>query len=220
MQIRESPFWLPMIRKGLRKGRTSLCVYDCKYGDRRNPFSDWFELELAGWQQAIKLMEDAVKLGKGDYVHRLSMELISSSQAMGTRGGGTSGSWFPGKPETPQKRHGKGAAAPPFPCLFCSRTDIISVLTGQGRSSSCKIWEVGTQSPLKWTFQPSSILLPSGFRSLDGRALSLEKTGNLGFPIFCSQQSDYPISCHLQMAAAQFAISVLRIMERRELRDA
>ena len=79
MQIRESPFWLPMIRKGLRKGRTSLCVYDCKYGDRRNPFPDWFELELAGWQQAIKLMEDAVKLGKGDYVHRFSMELISSS---------------------------------------------------------------------------------------------------------------------------------------------
>lgn len=104
MQIRESPFWLPMIRKGLRKGRTSLCVYDCKYGDRRNPFPDWFELELAGWQQAIKLMEDAVKLGKGDYVHRVSMELISSSQAMGTRGGGTSGSWFPGKPETPAEK--------------------------------------------------------------------------------------------------------------------
>lgn len=200
MQIRESPFWLPMIRKGLRKGRTSLCVYDCKYGDRRNPFPDWFELELAGWQQAIKLMEDAVKLGKGDYVPRV----------LGFRASR--------KPR--RKGMGKGAAAPPFPCLFCSRTDRISVLTGQGRSSSCKIWEVGTQSPLTWTFQPSSILLPSGFRSLDGRALSLEKTGNLGFPVFCSQQSDYPISCHLQMAAAQFAISVLRIMERRELRDA
>ena len=118
MQIRESPFWLPMIRKGLRKGRTSLCVYDCKYGDRRNPFPDWFELELAGWQQAIKLMEDAVKLGKGDYVHRFSMELISSSQAMGTRGGGTSGSWFPGKPETPQKRHGKGCGGTPFSMPF------------------------------------------------------------------------------------------------------
>lgn len=118
MQIRESPFWLPMIRKGLRKGRTSLCVYDCKYGDRRNPFPDWFELELAGWQQAIKLMEDAVKLGKGDYVHRFSMELISSSEAMGTRGGGTSGSWFPGKPETPQKRHGKGCGGTPFSMPF------------------------------------------------------------------------------------------------------
>ena len=118
MQIRESPFWLPMIRKGLRKGRTSLCVYDCKYGDRRNPFPDWFELELAGWQQAIKLMEDAVKLGKGDYVHRFSMELISSSQAMGTRGGGTSCSWFPGKPETPQKRHGKGCGGTPLSHAF------------------------------------------------------------------------------------------------------
>ena len=36
------------------------------------------------------------------------MELILSSQLMGTRGGDTSGSWFPGEPETPQKRHGKG----------------------------------------------------------------------------------------------------------------
>lgn len=79
---------------------------------------DWFELELAGWQQAIKLMEDAVKLGKGDYVHRFSMELISSSQAMGTRGGGISGSWFPGKPETPQKRHGKGCGGTPFSMPF------------------------------------------------------------------------------------------------------
>ena len=147
MQIRESPFWLPMIRKGLRKGRTSLCVYDCKYGDRRNPFPDWFELELAGWQQAIKLMEDAVKLGKGDYVHRFSMELISSSQAMGTRPRPLSEVAAPRvfgfrasrKPR--RKGMGKGAAAPPFPCLFCSRTDRISVLTelqdlGSGYSKS------------------------------------------------------------------------------------
>lgn len=140
MQIRESPFWLPMIRKGLRKGRTSLCVYDCKYGDRRNPFPDWFELELAGWQQAIKLMEDAVKLGKVDYVHRFSMELISSVAAPRVLG-------FRASRKPRRKGMGKGAAAPPFPCLFCSRTDRISVLTGQGRSSSCKIWEVGTQSP-------------------------------------------------------------------------
>lgn len=65
-----------------------------------------------------RMMEDAVKLGKGDYVHRFSMELISSSQAMGTRGGGTSGSWFPGKPETPQKRHGKGCGGTPFSMPF------------------------------------------------------------------------------------------------------
>jgi hypothetical protein len=46
------------------------------------------------------------------------MELILSSQMMGTRGGGTSGSWFPGKPETPQKRHGKGCGGTPFSMPF------------------------------------------------------------------------------------------------------
>lgn len=66
----------------------------------------------------------------------------------------------------------KGAAAPPFPCLFCSRTDRISVLTGQGRSSSCKIWEAYIQSHVNETFPYTSILLPSGFRSLDGRTLA------------------------------------------------
>ena len=123
--------------------------------------------ELAGWQQAIKLMEEAARIGKEDYVHlhsgsysrkllyflyeqdafrptkyngydgyndylflRLlrknvqkaqagsSMELILSSQLMGTRGGETSGSWFPGEPETPQKRHGKGCGGTPFSMPF------------------------------------------------------------------------------------------------------
>ena len=49
---------------------------------------------------------------------RFSKKLISSTQAMGTRGGGTSGSWFPGEPETPQERHGKGGAAAPFSMPF------------------------------------------------------------------------------------------------------
>lgn len=31
---------------------------------------------------------------------------------------GTSGSWFPGKPETPQKRHGKGCGGTPFSMPF------------------------------------------------------------------------------------------------------
>lgn len=47
-----------------------------------------------------------------------SMELILSSQLMGTRGGDTSGSWFPGEPETPQKRHGKGCGGTPFSMPF------------------------------------------------------------------------------------------------------
>lgn len=117
--------------------------------------------ELAGWQQAIKLMEEAARIGKEDYVHLhsgsysrkllyflyeqdafrptkyngydgyndylfllqkaqagSSMELILSSQLMGTRGGNTSGSWFPGEPETPQKRHGKGCGGTPFSMPF------------------------------------------------------------------------------------------------------
>lgn len=118
--------------------------------------------ELAGWQQSIKLMEEAARIGKEDYVHLhsgsysrkllyflyaqdafrptkyngydgyndylflldmfnggfCSMELILSSQLMGTRGGGTSGSWFPGEPETPQKRHGKGCGGTPFSMPF------------------------------------------------------------------------------------------------------
>lgn len=45
-------------------------------------------------------------------------KVISSTQMMGTRGGGTSGSWFPGKPETPQKRHGKGCGGTPFSMPF------------------------------------------------------------------------------------------------------
>lgn len=44
--------------------------------------------------------------------------LSLSSQLMGTRGGGTSGSWFPGEPETPQKRHGKGCGGTPFSMPF------------------------------------------------------------------------------------------------------
>ena len=75
-----------------------------------------------------------------------------------------------------RKGMGKGAAAPPFPCLFCARTDRISVLTGQGRSSSCKIWEAYIQSHVNETFPYTSILLPSGFRSLDGRTLTLNES--------------------------------------------
>lgn len=46
---------------------------------------------------------------------------------------------------------------------------LAQALTGQGRSSSCKIWEAYIQSPLPRTFPYASILLPSGFRSLIGR---------------------------------------------------
>lgn len=46
----------PVCGKPLRRMPLGTCI------GADNP--DWFELELAGWQQAIKLMEDAVKLGK------------------------------------------------------------------------------------------------------------------------------------------------------------
>ena len=70
--------------------------------------------ELAGWQQAIKLMEEAARIGKEDYVHL--------------------------------------------------------------HSGSCKIWEAYIQSHVNETFPYTSILLPSGFRSLDGRTLTLNES--------------------------------------------
>ena len=49
---------------------------------------------------------------------------------------------------------------------------LAQALTGQGRSSSCKIWEAYIQSHVNGTFPYTSILLPSGFRSLYGRVLA------------------------------------------------
>ena len=51
-------------------------------------------------------------------------------------------------------------------------TTLAQALTGQGRSSSCKIWEAYIQSHVNETFPYTSILLPSGFRSLYGRVLA------------------------------------------------
>ena len=157
--------------------------------------------ELAGWQQAIKLMEEAARIGKEDYVHlhsgsysrKLLYFLYEQDAFRPTKYNGYDGyndylfllDMFNGgfrvlgfrasrKPR--RKGMGKGAAAPPFPCLFCSRIDRISVLTGQGRSSSCKIWEAYIQSHVNETFPYTSILLPSGFRSLDGRTLTLNES--------------------------------------------
>lgn len=49
---------------------------------------------------------------------RVKSGTLSLTDAMGTRGGGTSGSWFPGEPETPQERHGKGCGGTPFSMPF------------------------------------------------------------------------------------------------------
>lgn len=83
--------------------------------------------EIEQKQEKIAHIEHSIRLdrSRNERVYRLervfvrtSKKLISSTQAMGTRGGGTSGSWFPGKPETPQKRHGKGCGGTPFSMPF------------------------------------------------------------------------------------------------------
>lgn len=51
---------IPFVRHKEKRNMRRMPLGTCIGAD--NP--DWFELELAGWQQAIKLMEDAVKLGK------------------------------------------------------------------------------------------------------------------------------------------------------------
>ena len=57
---------------------------------------------------------------------------------------------------------------------------LAQALTGQGRSSSCKIWEAYIQSHVNETFPYTSILLPSGFRSLYGRVLAYHTRVVLG----------------------------------------
>ena len=57
---------------------------------------------------------------------------------------------------------------------------LAQALTGQGRSSSCKIWEAYIQSHVNGTFPYTSILLPSGFRSLYGRVLAYHTRVVLG----------------------------------------
>ena len=75
---------------------------------------------------------------------------------------------------------------------------LAQALTGQGRSSSCKIWEAYIQSHVNETFPYTSILLPNGFSGLDGRALALWKTGNLELPVFSGRQPCRSISHRLQ----------------------
>lgn len=67
--------------------------------------------------RSYELGERCPKQNTLDFV-KSSKKLILSLQMLGTRGGGTSGSWFPGKPETPQKRHGKGRGGTPFSMSF------------------------------------------------------------------------------------------------------
>ena len=64
------------------------------------------------------------------------------------------------------------------------------------------MWEAYIQSHVNGTFPYTSILLPSGFRSLDGRALALREIGNLGLPILVTQQSERSLSCLSQTVAA------------------
>lgn len=68
--------------------------------------------------------------------------------------------------------------------------------------TSRKMWEAYIQSHVNGTFPYTSILLPSGFRSLDGRALALREIGNLGLPILVTQQSERSLSCLSQTVAA------------------
>ena len=68
--------------------------------------------------------------------------------------------------------------------------------------TSRKMWEAYIQSHVNGTFSYTSILLPSGFRSLDGRALALREIGNLGLPILVTQQSERSLSCLSQTVAA------------------
>lgn len=40
--------------------------------------------ELAGWQQAIKLMEEAARIGKEDYVHRFQVAVVTQECSEGS----------------------------------------------------------------------------------------------------------------------------------------
>lgn len=106
--IRQWMFWLPLTPNELTI-LGAIYAVQIENGD----WGDEFALMEERWCSGFPYFRECLAKLLGS-----SMELILSSQSMGTRGGGTSGSWFPGEPETPQKRHGKGCGGTPFSMPF------------------------------------------------------------------------------------------------------
>ena len=65
---------------------------------------------------------------------------------------------------------------------------LTAVFTGQGRSSSCKIWEVYGQTPLLWTFPSLPSCSRAALVTLTGGCPRFEKTGIFGLPVFGSRR--------------------------------
>ena len=134
---------------------------------------------------------------------------IESASVMVSEATGAASPRLPALPPVGHRAHGtqKGVASPLFPCRERSRTAILAVLTGQGRYSSCKMWERVLKSRHKAAFSsPFHLAFRADLGSFPEGVLSMRMASSLKFhsTVLKSAESQFRDFSFCQTAASPF----------------